>query len=96
MGMGVNTDLGGGGGEGLTLTWYWLFLEVVMEAVTGEQVEAHPWGHPPCSAPPLQGIGLGHPHSIQTLHPLTGVIPGNKNQKNADLQNYMFKWESRQ
>ena len=40
-GRGLRLTLWGVGGV-LTLTWYWLFLEVVMEAVTGEQVEAHP------------------------------------------------------
>lgn len=59
------------------MTWYGLFLEVVVEAVPGKQMEADPRGHPPCSPPPLQGIGPGDPHSVQTLHSLTRVIPEN-------------------
>lgn len=51
-----------------------LGLQVVLKAVTGEEMEADSAGHTSSAALALQSICLGHPHQFQALHALAGII----------------------
>lgn len=81
----ITQDINVGVGK---LTWHWLFLQVVVKAVSGEEVKAHPWSDSPCPTPPLERIGFGHPHCVQTLHTFTGVISGS-HKINIWVQNFL-------
>lgn len=62
-----------------------LLRQLVLEAVAGEEVEAHPRGHATRPALPLQRVGPRNPRVLQALHAFGSVVPAGGGGNNTVL-----------